>query len=59
VGVQNEGLRSDACLGADTDGYYRVTVASADRIEKCYVQNSAGPRQAIVATCFMMNKVKN
>jgi hypothetical protein len=46
-------------LGADTDGYYRLTVVSADRIEKCYVQNSAGPRQAIVATCFMMNKVKN
>ena len=46
-------------LGADTDGYYRITVVSADRIEKCYVQNSAGPRQAIVATCFMMNWVKN
>jgi hypothetical protein len=46
-------------LGADTDGYYRLTVVSADRIEKCYVQNSAGPRQAIVATCFMMNRVRN
>jgi hypothetical protein len=46
-------------LGADTDGYYRISVVSADRIEKCYVQNSSGPRQAIVATCFMMNRVKN
>jgi hypothetical protein len=33
-------------VGADTDGYYRITVVSGDRIEKCYVQNSAAPRQA-------------
>jgi hypothetical protein len=46
-------------LGADTDGYYLITVVSADRIEKCYAQNQIGPRQAIVATCFMMDRVKN
>ena len=42
-------------LGADTDGYYRITIMSADRIEKCYAQSATGPRHAIVATCFMMN----
>jgi hypothetical protein len=46
-------------IGADTDGYYRITIVSADRIEKCYAQSATGPRQAIVATCFMMDRVKN
>jgi hypothetical protein len=46
-------------LGADTDGYYLITVVSADRIEKCYAQNKLGARQAIVAACFMMDRVKN
>jgi hypothetical protein len=45
--------------GADSDGYYRITLMSADRLEKCYVQNAAGPRHAIVATCFMMHRAKN
>jgi hypothetical protein len=45
-------------VGADTDGYYRITILSADQIEKCYAQNALGPRQAIVATCFVMNRVK-
>ena len=44
--------------GADTDGYYRITILSADQIEKCYAQNALAPRQAIVATCFVMNRVK-
>ena len=47
-------------LGADTDGYYRITIMAPDRIEKCYVQSAASaPRHAIVATCFMMNRVKS
>ena len=46
-------------IGADTDGYYRITIVSADRIEKCYAQSATGPRQAIVATCFMTDRVKN
>src|SRR5262249_18756569 len=45
-------------LGADSDGYYRITVVSADRLEKCYVQNAVSSRRAIVATCFMMDRVK-
>jgi hypothetical protein len=47
-------------LGADTDGYYRITIVAPDRIEKCYVQSAANsPRHAIVATCFMMDRVKS
>jgi hypothetical protein len=46
-------------IGADTDGYDRITIVSADRIEKYYAQSATGPRQAIVATCFMMDRVKN
>jgi hypothetical protein len=46
-------------IGADTDGYYRITIVSADRIEKCYAQSATGSRHAIVATCFMMDRVKN
>jgi hypothetical protein len=46
-------------VGADTDGYYRITVMSPDRMEKCYAQNAIGPQHAIVATCFMMDRVKN
>ena len=45
-------------VGADTDGYYRIAILSADQIEKCYAQNALGPRQAIVATCFVMNRIK-
>jgi hypothetical protein len=44
--------------GADTDGYYRITIRSPDRIEKCYAQSAASPRRAIVATCFMMDRVR-
>jgi hypothetical protein len=46
-------------LGADTDGYYRITLISADRLEKCYAQSAASNRHAIVATCFMMDRVRN
>jgi hypothetical protein len=31
---------------------------SPDRIEKCYAQSAASPRRAIVATCFMMDRVR-
>jgi hypothetical protein len=45
-------------VGADTDGYYRITILSADQIEKCYAQSALGSRHAIVAMCFVMNRVK-
>jgi hypothetical protein len=43
-------------VGADTDGYYRITLLGSDRLEKCYVQSAVSTRHAIVATCFMMTK---
>ena len=30
-------------VGADTDGYFRVTLLGPDRMEKCYVHSGAGP----------------
>ena len=44
-------------IGADSDGYYRITILSPDQMEKCYVQNVASSRQAIVASCFVMSRV--
>ena len=44
--------------GADTDRFYRITILSSDQIERCYAQSALGPRHAIVATCFVMNRVK-
>lgn len=45
-------------LGADPDGYFRITLVSADRMEKCYVHNGAGPTRSIVAACYMMDRVR-
>ena len=45
-------------VGADMDGYFRITILSPDRIEKCYAQNAARPSRAIVASCQIMDRVK-
>jgi len=45
-------------VGADMDGYYRITLVSPDRIEKCYVHNGVSPTRSVVATCHMMDRVK-
>ena len=45
-------------VGADTDGYYRITLLSRDRMEKCYVHNGLSPSGSIVASCHMMERVK-
>ena len=45
-------------IGADMDGYFRITLLAADRIEKCYVHNGVSPTHSIVATCHMMDRVK-
>jgi hypothetical protein len=36
-------------LGADTDGYFQMTVMSPDRIEMCYAHNGLSPIGSIVA----------
>jgi hypothetical protein len=45
-------------IGSDMDGYFRITLISADRMEKCYVHNGISPTRSIVATCYMMDRVK-
>ena len=45
-------------IGADTDGYYQMTVKSSDRIEMCYAHNGLSPSGSIVATCYMMERAK-
>jgi hypothetical protein len=45
-------------VGADMDGYFRITLISADRMEKCYVHNGISPTRSIVATCYVMDRVK-
>ncbi len=45
-------------VGADMDGYFRITLLSPDRMEKCYVHNGAGPTRSVVAACYTMDRVK-
>jgi hypothetical protein len=45
-------------VGADMDGYFRITLLSPDRMEKCYVHNGISPTHSIVATCHVMDRVK-
>ena len=45
-------------IGADTDGYYNMTIQSSDLIETCYAHAGLGPTGSIVATCFMMSRRK-
>jgi hypothetical protein len=45
-------------IGADLDGYFRITLITPDRMEKCYVQNGVSPSRAVVAACYLMDRVK-
>jgi hypothetical protein len=45
-------------VGADMDGYFRITLTAADRMEKCYVQNGVSPTHSVVAACYMMERAK-
>jgi hypothetical protein len=44
-------------VGADMDGYFRITLISPERMEKCYVHNGTSPTGSIVATCYVMDRV--
>ncbi len=44
-------------VGADMDGYFRITLISPERMEKCYVHNGVSPTRSIVATCYVMDRV--
>jgi hypothetical protein len=43
-------------VGADLDGYFRITLISPDRMEKCYVHNGTSPTRSVVATCYLMDR---
>jgi hypothetical protein len=45
-------------VGADMDGYFRIMLLGADRMEKCYVHSGMGPSKSVVATCYAMERVK-
>jgi hypothetical protein len=45
-------------VGADMDGYFRITLLAPDRMEKCYVHNGTGPTRSVVAACYVMDRVK-
>jgi hypothetical protein len=45
-------------VGADMDGYFAITLVAPDRMEKCYVHNGVSPTRSIVATCYMMDRVR-
>jgi hypothetical protein len=45
-------------VGADMDGYFRITLLAPDRMEKCYVHNGTSPTRSVVATCYVMERVK-
>jgi hypothetical protein len=45
-------------IGADLDGYFRITMITPDRMEKCYVHNGTSPSRSVVATCYLMDRAK-
>ena len=45
-------------IGADTDGYYNISVVSPDRMELCYAHNGLSPTKSIVASCVMLAREK-
>ena len=46
---------TDSIVGADIDGYFRITLITPDRMEKCYVHNGVSPTRSMVATCYLMD----
>ena len=58
VAVRSWASDNKSIIGADMDGYFRITLISPDSMEKCYVHNGTSPSGSIVATCQVMNRVK-
>ena len=46
-------------IGADTDGYYMITLLAPDRMEKCYTHNGLSPSHSIVAACQIVERTKH
>jgi hypothetical protein len=45
-------------VGADTDGYFRITLLGPNQMEKCYVHNGLSPSKSIVVACYAMERAK-
>jgi hypothetical protein len=45
-------------IGADTDGYYQISVESADSMEVCYAHNRLSPSGSIVTSCQTYKRAK-
>jgi hypothetical protein len=45
-------------VGADADGYFRITLLGPDRMEKCYVHNGMSPSKSMVVACYAMERKK-
>ena len=45
-------------VGTDTDGYYNISIQSADRMELCYAHAGVSPSKSIVATCVTAQREK-
>ena len=43
-------------FGADTDGHYRLTILTPDRMENCYTHSALSPSKSIVASCFVIER---
>ena len=44
-------------IGADTDGYFQITLEAADSMELCYAHNRLSPSGSIVASCATYKRV--
>jgi hypothetical protein len=45
-------------IGSDLDGHFHITLVAPDRMEKCYSHNGTSPTHSVVATCYVMDRVK-
>ncbi|MGD9924067.1 MAG: hypothetical protein AB7V13_21890 [Pseudorhodoplanes sp.] len=43
-------------IGADADGYFRITLTGRDRMDKCYAHNGLSPSGSVVAACYTMTR---
>ena len=45
-------------IGADTEGFYHITLLSPDRLELCYAHSGVSPSRSIVASCAVYDREK-
>ncbi len=45
-------------MGSDNDGHIKATIMSPDRIEMCYAHSGVTSNGSIVASCFVIERLK-